>query len=230
MRIGYYTAALGIMLPRKRLEVIANNLANVETPGFKHDRIYFKNFMEEASYTVMRQGRLRRTGSPLDVAINGEGFFKVQRDGQVLYTRDGNFCINQNGQLTTQEGWLVMGNSGPIELSNSIERGTDVRIEPDGRVFDGNDEVGKIEVVKFPKGARLRKTKHGYFKPEQAGVEALEAKNYRLVQYFLEDANFELPEEMVGIIESMRELESFQKVMQTYQEVESVLIRKLGSI
>ncbi len=229
MKIGLYTAALGTIVPEKRLEIIANNLANTETPGFKEDRAYFKNYIEEASYTVMKQGGFRSTGSPLDVAINGEGFFRVQKDGKTMYTRNGNFRLNADQELVTQNGWKVMGQGGPITLSNPIENSTDIRIEPDGQIFDGDDQIGTLDVVKFPPKARLKKGVYGYFQPEDPGVKPKASENYKVQQYYLEDANFEVPKEMASMVDCLREMESFQKAMRTYQEIESELIRKMGT-
>lgn len=229
MRIGYYAAALGTMLPEQQLELVANNLANVETPGYKSDRVYFKDFMLEASYTRMDQGRLKQTGSPFDVALEGEGLFKVQKDGKILYTRNGNLKLDESQHLVTQEGWQVLGESGPIQLTGSND-GIDLRIEPDGQIFDGKDPVDTLAVVKFASTDRLRKTIHGYFEPENPTAAPTPVSHAQVQQMFLETANFEVPEEMASMIEALRGVESFQKVMRAYQELDADMIRKLGSI
>jgi len=229
MKIGYYAAALGTMLPEQQLEVVANNLANVETPGYKSDRVYFKDFMSEASYTRMDQGRLKQTGSPFDVALEGEGLFKVQKDGKTLYTRNGNLKLDESQHLVTQEGWQVLGESGPIQLTGSND-GIDPRIEQDGQIFDGKDQAATLAVVKFAPTDRLRKTIHGYFEPENPNAAPSPVSNAQVQQMFLEGANFEVPEEMASMIEALRGVESFQKVMRAYQDIDSDMIRKLGSI
>lgn len=229
MKIGYYAAALGTMVPEKQLDIIANNLANVETPGYKSDRVYFKDFMLQSSYTRMDQGKLRQTGSPYDIALQGEGFLKVQKDGRTLYTRNGNLKLDRNQMLVTQEGWQVLGESGPIELTGNNES-VDLRIEPDGRIFDGENEVDTLAIVKFNPTRRLRKTIHGYFEPVNAGAAPTPVTNVQVQQEFLETANFEVPEEMANMIDSLRGVESFQKVMRAFQEIDSEMIKKLGTI
>lgn len=229
MRIGYHAAALGTMLPEQQLELVANNLANVETPGYKSDRVYFKDFMLEASYTRMDQGRLKQTGSPFDVALEGEGLFKVRKDGKTLYTRNGNLKLDESQHLVTQEGWQVLGESGPIQLTGSND-GIELRIEPDGQIFDGEDQVDTLAVVKFAPTDRLRKAIHGYFEPENPNAAPTPVSHAQVQQMFLETANFEVPEEMAAMIEALRGVESFQKVMRAYQELDADMIRKLGSI
>ena len=97
MRIGASESALGALAEQKRLDVISNNIANSNTVGFKKDECYFSDVLNLASYTVMDQGPIRETGQTLDLAISGNGFFKVKTDQGTLYTRAGNLTLTRNG-------------------------------------------------------------------------------------------------------------------------------------
>ena len=226
MRIGFYAAALGSLEQEKKLSVIANNLANAGTPGYKKDSVLFRNYLDEKSSIQMDQGRIRDTGSPLDVALNGNGFLQVQTDSGTLYTRAGNLTLNSENTLVTQQGWPVLGESGPIQLGNA---GTDIRIGRDGQVFDGKDLVDTLNLVQFPKETPLEKVKNGYFRPASQGIEPTPAEDCTVQQGAIEEANFDMVQEMTGMIETMRAFEAYQKALQAIEQQDSQITNKLGS-
>jgi len=159
MRIGIYGAVLGAMQQEKTLNVLANNLANAATPGFKKESVHFEDAIRQSTHTHMTQGRLQTTGNPLDIAVVGEGFLRVQSNQGVLYTRAGNLTLNADKVIVTREGWPVLGPNGPIRVEHS-----DVRIEKNGQVFDKGDKegdeenmVGVLEVVKFAPNVEIDK-------------------------------------------------------------------------
>lgn len=225
MRIGYYSAALGSLEQEKRLDVIANNLSNAGTAGFKKDAVHFKNYLDQSTYSRLSQGRVHQTDNPLDVALDGEGYFRVQSDQGVLFTRAGNLTRNRNNALVTQEGWPVLGkNGGPITLETS-----DIRIEQNGQVFDGDDAVDTLDIVKFPPDTKLEKARNGLFKPPQ-GVNPIPAMECTVQQGALEDANFEMVSEMTQMIETMRVFEAYQKTLQFHDQLDSQITSKLGNV
>ena len=226
MRIGFYAATLGSIQQEKSLDVISNNLANASTPGFKKDEVRFRDFIYQTSYTQMGQGRIRSTGSPLDVALSGDGMLRVQSDRGILYTRAGNLSFDRDNTLVTQEGWPVLGQNGPIKLSGTAKE--EVRIERGGQVFDGDNLLDTLFVAKFPPEVRLEKVNGGYFKPTTE-QQPTPADNCIVEQGSLEEANFSIVEEMARMIETTRGFEAYQKAMKVFEEQDSQLTTKLGN-
>jgi len=228
-RIGYYSAALGSMQKEKSLDVISNNLANASTPGFKKDAVHFQDFIYQTTYTQMDQGRIRSTGSSLDIALSGDGMLRVQSDEGIVYTRAGNLTFNKDNTLVTQDGWPVLGQNGPIQLSGTAKE--DIRIELGGQVFDGEDQIDTLFVGKFPPEVRLEKVGNGYFKPvgPPDKLEPVVAEKCEVQQGSLEEPNFNIVEEMARMIETTRAFEAYQKAMQVFEQQDSQLTSKLGA-
>jgi len=225
MRIGYYMAAMASLGQDKRLDVVANNISNASTSGFKKDALYFKNFLDQTTYTSMGQGRMRQTDNPTDIALKGEGFLRVQSDQGIQFTRAGNLTRNKDKLLVTQAGWPVLGkNGGPIKVEHST-----VRIDEHGQVFDDGDSVDTLDIVKFPANTVLEKAGNGLFKPPQ-GIEAIPAPECSVQQGALEDANFDMVSEMAQMVGNMRIFESYQKTLQLHDQLDSQITTKLGGI
>ncbi|MCE5334540.1 MAG: flagellar hook-basal body protein [Desulfobacteraceae bacterium] len=224
MKVGMYAAVIGSQEQQKKIDVIANNVANASSPGFKKDTLHFDNVLGEVIYTNQGQGALRETGNTLDVAISGDGYLKVRTDKGDLYTRAGNLTLNSAKNLITQDGWPVLGKSGPI----TIEKTGNVRILDNGQIFDGTTQVDNLEIVKFPSDVKLKKVKNGYFEPERADAGA-QATDAVVRQGALEEPNFNPVEEMVRMMEAMRNFEAYQKTIQTFdRDLDGQLISKLA--
>ncbi|MBI5063344.1 MAG: flagellar hook basal-body protein, partial [Desulfatitalea sp.] len=178
-----YQAAAGALLQQIRLDVLSNNLANVNTSGFKADQPIFRvNPADTATpsaaanepgrispyappmeaRTNYDNGPMTRTGNSLDVAIVGKGFFEIQTPDGPRFTRKGNFTVNEQGVLATAEGWPVKGEGGDI----AIEEGR-VEIGDQGEVRVDGDVVATIRVVDFPEPYNLVKTGDTLFMPAQ---------------------------------------------------------------
>ncbi|MGV8074864.1 MAG: flagellar hook-basal body protein [Syntrophobacteraceae bacterium] len=224
MDIGFYAAALGATQEEKRLNVIANNLANVTTPGYKKDSVQFKDFVYETTTINMDQGAIQPTGNLLDIAISGSGFLRVQTDQGIQYTRAGNLRINKDNTLVTQQGWPVLGESGPISVTRS-----DIRIGKDGQVFDEDSAVDTLSVVRLSPDAVLQKVGNSCLKLADGEPPPEPADNYTIEQGSLEEANLNVVQEMALMIESTRSYEAYQKVVQLYQQEDSQITTKLGS-
>ncbi len=225
MGIGINCSALGARLQQKRLEVISNNMANSSTAGFKKEIPRFENFLAMASVSNHEQGAIRGTGSEFDIALSGKGYLKVQSNQGILYTRTGNLTTNKQNVLVTQEGWPVLGQGGPITLS-----GTDkaLRIETNGQVFDGEQNVGALDIVEFPSEASLTRAQSGYFKPVDPKTVPTPAKDCAVQQGALEQANFSVVQEMAQMIDTMRVFESYYKIIQTFDQLDQQLTTKLA--
>lgn len=224
MRIGIHMAVVGSSEQQKRLEVISNNIANAGTAGYKKDVVRFQNLLTETTLPDMDQGTIRNTGRPLDIALSGKGFLRVETPAGIQYTRSGNLSISRDGTLVTKEGWPVLGQGGPIQLPH-----TDVRIEPDGRIYDGNRLIDNIDLVEFPSGVGFMKSTNGYLKPSDLSQTPAPATGCAVHQGALEEANFSVIEEMAQMIESLRSFEAYQKTLQLFEQADAQITNKVGS-
>jgi flagellar basal-body rod protein FlgG len=210
MKLESYLAALGSLEEQRRLDIISNNIANSNTPGFKKDSLYFNNVMDQFTHTTMTQGQIRDTGEKLDVALSGDGFLSIQTDHGVAYTRAGNLTVNNAKQLVTHDGWPVLGKSGPIKVNDP----TKFSVNQEGQVFDGPDQVDQLALASFPSNVKLQKNQNGYFQPQTPESQPTKPESCQVRQGALEGANFNAVEEMVRLVDTMRNFETYQKSMQ----------------
>ena len=258
MREFLFTAVTGAIAEEDRLNTIANNLANVNTPGFKRSGIAFKAYFKEylkkleeegttpekiptspdfwtllksteyvvtdETYVDFSPGPVKVTGNPLDVAIDGQGFFKVKTPTGIMYTRNGNFTMNGKGELVTQDGYQVLDVKGkPIVI-----RGRNIAIGEDGTVWVDGNIVSRIAVVDIPNKKLLIKRAGQLFEnvdPVKNKEKLL--KNYRVESGAIEMSNVNVVKEMVGMIEAMRKFEAHQKVVTTFSDTTGRLINQL---
>ena len=247
-------AASGMMAQQLRSEVIANNLANVNTTGFKRSRAHFEDLLYQTVQgsavigspenqvapaiqigrgtrlagvqRIHGQGTLEQTGRPLDLAIEGEGFFQVQTGGgQTAYTRDGSFEISDQGILVTTQGYTLQPE---IRIPNDA---TGIAIGRTGivTVTRGNNaaepqEVGRIELARFANPAGLQSMGENLLQPTAASGEPVlgfpqEEGMGRMVQGALEGSNVEIVQEMVDMITAMRAYEINSKAIKNSEQM-----------
>jgi flagellar basal-body rod protein FlgF len=250
-----YLAASAALAYEKRLEVVANNLANLNTAGFKRDNVSFQAYMinhagspapvnppypqtaspesfwvEYKSRTDFSPGFLRQTGNPFDLALDGKGFFSVQSPAGELYTRRGNFSLSPEGVLVSQEGWPVMGDGGEIRVAgrSSNRREPEVTVGEDGVVQVDGSRVGRLLVSDFAGADSLTKVNGCYFKPGSDGAAAEPLEDFRMAQGFLEMANVEAVQLMTEMIEVHRGYESYQRVIRSIDDLNSKSINEVG--
>jgi flagellar basal-body rod protein FlgG len=209
-----FSAYSGLDVQTKIVDTIANNLANVQTTGFKRD---FAQILESeygndlATRVDLSPGRLMPTGNDLDVAIEGRGFFAVQTPAGVRYTRAGNFVLDTEGDLVTPDGMKVLSTSNsPINAS-----GGNVSIRDGGEVVVDGSEVATLKVVDFGNPAKLEKEGMQRFiwRGEDLEVQNLQSANVR--SGHLEGSNVNAVSEMVRMISAYREFESIQRAVAT---------------
>jgi flagellar basal-body rod protein FlgF len=230
-------AAASLSNDLARMTSIGHNLANATTPGYKRQLGAVQPFQaslaqqetalaRSALATVIdqKQGTLRVTDAPLDLAIDGDGFFELRTSSGPAYTRRGDFRIDASGQLVTQGGHLVMGNGGPMVLRSAAPM-----ITRDGRVLDDGQDVGQLKLVNFTDPRALVASEGGavFTAPESAQALAPE-RAPRVLQGHLEASNVNTAAEMVKLIETVRHFESVQKVVQGFDEMRERALRKLG--
>jgi flagellar basal-body rod protein FlgF len=254
-----YTAAAGATVQQMRLEVLANNLANMNSVGFKEDRPIFSishpegefdsapggpipeagdpsaaasswppvnvHVRMEGTLTNFDQGPVRQTGRPLDVALNGRGFFAVETAGGIRYTRNGSFSRSSDGLLVTSNGLPVQGTRGNINL----EEGR-VDISEDGTVSVDGSEVGQLKLVDFDDLRSLVKAGNDLFAAAQGGPGEKEAENATVHQGALEYANVSPVRALTEMIEVHRAYENQQKLIKNYDESTEKTINSLGTV
>ncbi len=220
----------------REFELITHNLANVDTAGYKRRTNGFTAALEaqkdrasgETSGLIdlhesldFTQGPFKQTARPLDLALNGSGFFVIEDTSQPLYTRAGSFQTNTNGQLTDSQGRLVSGTNGPI----TIPRGTDLsqlNVLPDGTVAtvgENGRSLGRIRVVDFSADNQQQLIAMGestYAAPE--GIIAQDASETQVVQGAQEGSNVNSVEELVGMINVTRMYEAHIKFITARSE------------
>lgn len=200
-----------------RMAILANNLANVNTPGYKADQVSFSVVLDEATglpditasqFTEMTAGPLEQTAGRLDVAIQGDGFFVVDTPDGRRFTRDGGFQLSGDGTLVTAEGHPVLGSGGPVVVDT--EAGP-VSIDARGKVWVDGSEVDTLQVVRFPDGQPPAKVGGNLFD----GTGDTPVETPRLVQGAIERSNVSPILEMSRMIEIARGYEAYQKLVQT---------------
>lgn len=224
-------------------EVTANNLANLNTPGFKADKVYFHSMMQQQGNRMaegvihrqtidMSQGHFESTGNPFDLAIEGDGFFKVELDGVELLTRNGRFHQNTNGFLVNEQGASLIGSGGPVNLPlmqnvATAESEVQLEISADGRIlFNGREHV-RIELFAADRLEALERHSSGYFfAPEEAGLQR--DTNSGIMQGFFEAGNVNPLTEMVEMMRNATLFEAQQKAMTTTDELLSKATNTLG--
>lgn len=213
---GLYAAASALESHRLRTEVSANNLANLETPGFKKGVVVQHSFDDALALVQGRggvdftQGDLVPTGGPLDVGLEGPGFLCVDTPGGERYTRGGRLTRSAEGQLVTADGAPVLGRSGPISLG----QGADVSISPDGRVQVDGADVGQLRVVSFQGRPPLEAEGAGLFRARGKAA-PLEATDTQVRAGTLERGNASSIEELVGLITIQRSFEAANRAIDT---------------
>lgn len=200
----------------RQYELITNHLANAATPGYKREILSFDGMMKANLSTDFSDGDIRVTGNKLDLALRGEGFFKIQTPQGERYTRNGNFTLNPEGVLVTQKGNPVLGDGGEILI-----QGQDVFIDETGTVFVDREEIDALQVVGFPDKTLLTKEGGGMFAYEGNPLDEAPADASQVVQGSLEAANMSTVKEMAKMIETHRLFETAQRLMRTIDELDS---------
>ncbi len=199
----------------RQYELITNHLANAHTPGYKREILSFDQMMKARLTTDFSDGDVRHTGNKLDLALRGDGFFKIQTPDGFRYTRNGNFSLNSENVLVTQNGNPVMGDGGVVTIL-----GQDVFINENGGVFVDGAETGNVLVVNFRDKEELEKKGTSLFAFNGNPLDEQGVDNVRVVQGGLESANLSTVKEMTKMIETHRLYDTVQKMMKTIDELD----------
>ena len=249
---GTYAAASAGMAQLIKLEVVSNNLANVNTPGFKrqaligeeqtfeqtlasvvagndpfaqgdHDRV--PGVTSLATVTDFTQGPTAKTNNPLDVALrNPNDFFVVTTPDGTQYTRAGSFTLNDNGQIVTPDGMPVVGSGGPLTVTS----GGDIRISASGSVSVGGQEIGSFQVARFADPTQLHREANARFSVPD-GANPPTTVPAQVEPEALEMANVSTIHSMVDLITVSRAFEQYTKSSKTIDELSSKMIQQIGT-
>ena len=262
MNRGLYEAASGMLVQETNLDVVTNNLANVDTVGYKRrvsanadfsallDRIEKVSEDGETKLTTVlpadmpfkgRQiigslalatvfsedvmdkspGVVKTTESPLDIAIDGQGFFAVaDENGNTFYTREGNFSLSSTGNIVTPNGLTLQGDGGSLSIGNASH----IEVNDTGQIIADRAVVGKVAVFNFANPTYLKHEAKNLLSPTDRSGEPEAVANARIRSGVLEMSNVSVVEEMVRMIEAQRVYEGASKALMTHDEETSRLI------
>jgi flagellar basal-body rod protein FlgF len=229
MDSGFYAACAALMARSQALDLVANNLANTSTPGYRGQHNIFRSFLAAASGHLasglnqavndfgisggsqmdLTQGNLEHTGNDFDFAIQGPGFFEVQTANGPVFTRNGNFQVSAQGQLITAQGDPVLGENGVIRIV-----GGPVTISPDGTISVNGAVAGKVKLVEFPPGTALESVGKTYYSaPAKSDAPA---KQSTITQGSLESSNVNPVASAVELVAVQRYAEMMQRALSMF--------------
>lgn len=246
---GIYTAASGMVSQQVAINTITNNMANSETTGYKKDNAIMSPFREYLMYHIdssqvrkttpigsmphgvevartdisYKQGSLEATGRPLDLAIEGDGFFVVQAPNGIRLTRNGEFKIDGENYLVTGQGYRVLGQDGFI-----VTNGGEISVREDGVILEDGVEIGQVLVLDFADRSAIEKDRDGLFSAPD-NLDAV-VPQYRIRQGYLERSNGEMSQEMSNLLVAFRAYEANSRVFQAFDQIMQQAVRDIGSL
>jgi flagellar basal-body rod protein FlgG len=234
---GLYSAAAGMSAQQQQLDAISNDLANVSSTGYKSERVAFRDLLYNtinqagtvttagagASAEVLghssSQGAIKQTGDPLDLAIEGDGYFQLTRaNGQTALTRDGTFAVDGSGEITAADGSRLVP---PIKLPAGVHAGQ-LAIAPDGTVSAGTRALGQIKLVTVTSPDHMLADGAGGFTPTAASGAAHPAGTAKLQQGALEESNVDVGREMALMVSTQRSYQLTSTAIHTESEMMSI--------
>jgi flagellar basal-body rod protein FlgG len=259
---GLYIAASGGTKQLKKLDTLSNNIANINTQGFKKDMLIYEekttpfrqNFINKynantfnpfqgsdpaVSYvqatqtqTNFEQGSLIKTDNPLNIAIEGKGFFVVSTPNGDRYTRNGSFQLDGSGQLIDKKGNpIVTRNDEPILIPFGTK---EITINQDGSIFGGaeidQEALGQLKIVNFNNPHGLIKEGEGFYKIKDSSIKEILVNDAKVLQGFTENSNANAIHEMTQMIETVRQLEAYQKIIQSIDEADDQSVNSLAQV
>ena len=232
------------MALKRQMSVVANNLANVNTAGFKADHTHFKEYlMPVARMTDQKgadrilcyvndtslvrdfaEGSMEKTGKNLHVAISGDGWLVVQTPDGERYTRNGELTLDAEGQLITNEGLPVLGDGGPITIGLNE---TGIQIAKDGTISTDAGLKGALRIVKFADNRQLKKEGASLYASTQ---EPEDAPNAQILQGMIENSNVKAISQLTTMIETVRAYTSVSHTLQRMQQLRQDAIERLAGV
>ncbi|GGE23876.1 flagellar basal-body rod protein FlgF [Aureimonas endophytica] len=223
----------------KRLDTIADNIANARTVGFRAEEVKFESFLSQASeqpvafastgqhYLSTRTGEMTQTGNSLDMAVNGDAYFAVQGKNGTIYTRDGRMVMTEQGDLLSLNGEPILDVGGaPIQVNPT---GGPIAIARDGMVTQNGAQVGAVGLFQMPAGAKLARVGTSGIRPDSQALPIVDFAGINVLQGFVEGANINPVLEMTRLIEVQRAFESASNLIQTSEKSLDDAVSTLGA-
>ena len=235
-------AASGLRARMESLDLLANNVANASTGGYKADREFYSLYLApeaaesddprtmpviDRPWIDLAQGPIHETGSPFDVALSGKGFFVVDGPSGPLYTRNGNFRISPAGRLVTSDGYAVRNASGgSLDLQSSLP----FNISADGTVVQNGGQIGQIAVADFASTTGLAKQGANYFRSTDPTLKPAAPTGTSIEQGKLEGSNTGSAEAAVRLVSVLRQFEMLQKAVSLGTEMNRRAIEEVAKV
>jgi len=236
-------AASGLRARMQSLDLLANNIANASTGGYKSDSEFYSLFASEAAsgdamdapatapmiqrqWTDFSQGLLEPTNNPLDFGISGKGFFAVQTASGPLYTRNGSFHIATDGSLVTRDGYSLLSKTGQPLTADAKQP---VEVSLDGTVRQNGQALGQLQLVDFPDPSVLAKHGNNYFLNTAADA-PVDSENTQVYQGRVEASNVSAAQGAVRLVGVMRQFEMMQKAIAISSEMNSKAITEVAKV
>ncbi|MBV8071934.1 MAG: flagellar hook basal-body protein [Acidobacteriaceae bacterium] len=237
-------AATGLESRMEAMDMLANNLANASTSGFKADREFYSTYLSpeiattldpavgpapvvQRQWTDFAQGTLLETGNSTDLALSGPGFFSVNGPKGPLYTRSGSFLISPQGALTTAEGYPVRMLGGQ---SLQLQPGVPIQVGADGTIAQNGNPVGQLELVNFIDPSQLSKASGPYFQTTDASVTPSPAAGAQVFQGKVEASNSAPAEAAARMISLLRNFEMLQKAVKIGTDMNRQAIEEVARV
>lgn len=226
------------MAMRSKMDMTSNNLANMSTPGFMGQNMLFKEYISEprdaqdpitmvqriGQYNTVDKGPIKQTGNPLDLALQGPGFFGVQtQGGGTAYTRAGNFTLNAEGTLVTSDGRQVQSaGGGPVVIPPDAKN---IFVTETGAISTDQGGIGQIMVQEFDNLQSLKPAGNGLYETDEEGIPA---EGTQVLQGALEGSNVNPINEVTKMIDILRTYQSTQRMLSDEHERQRTMIRRLS--
>ena len=247
---GFYTAASGILVQERTIDVLTNNMANAKTPGFRASRVVTTTFDHELLTRIegINTGRigvgspmrrvedvlvdyspssLEETGSPYDMALDGLGYFNIQDgEGNQYLTRNGAFELDEENRLALTAGGLVLGEQGIIELTTS-----DFTVDTDGTIYDANgDVVDRLLLTIPPEGTQIEEQRNGMYTVADMAANLPVDDSTHVIQGALERNNIDLNREYAMVMEAQRAFQSCSSALQIIDRIDQKAAQQIAAL
>jgi flagellar basal-body rod protein FlgF len=240
---GIYLASMGMTPLMDKQDQIANNLANINTTGFKQGNTFIKSFQKylandqhqvfanneiktDEAYVDYSPGPMMKTDSKFDLYIEGSGFLTAMTPSGIRYTRNGNLSLDTDGFIVTGDGSKIMGKEGYIK----IDKRYPVQISENGEVFQEGMSKGVLRISDFKKPYNLLREGNSYFRPPSLDGSVGLSSNYSIKQGFLEASNVNTIQNMVSMISAYRNFEADQKALYAQDETLDRAVNQVGKV
>lgn len=235
-------AASGLRSRMESLDLLANNMANAATGGYKADREFYSLYASpeaqdsdspqtmpvvQQPWTDMSQGAITNTGNSLDVALSGHGFFSVSGPNGTLYTRNGGFHLSAGGQLVTADGYPVLSDAGtPLTAQNTLP----IEISREGALSQAGQPIGQLEIADFTGTAGVNKQGGNYYRAVDPREKPSTPSGTTVEQGKLEASNTGTAESAVRLVSIMRQFEMLQKAITIGDDMRKQAIEQVAKV